>query len=85
MEEKTERGLRPAVIVTGGDCDTEALAASGAFMDMVRSGYVIAADSGLETADRGTDGISPCSRWALPRERIAPSRRRDAGILCPSL
>ena len=52
MEEKTERGLRPAVIVTGGDCDTEALAASGAFMDMVRRGYVIAADSGLETAER---------------------------------
>ena len=56
MEEKTERGVRTngdlALIVTGGFCDTDALKADGRFRESADGAYVIAADSGLVTAEK---------------------------------
>ena len=51
MEEKAEGGVKAAAVVTGGDCDTEAVRADRGLMDRLRDSYLIAADSGLSAAE----------------------------------
>ncbi len=51
MEEKAAGRMKRAVIFTGGFCDTEALGTDQQLTEILAEAYVIAADSGLSSAE----------------------------------